>query len=324
MSFVEDRSLSAFQVLGFMIDFYGYNLPLYFSQLGGPVLAIAAAFTLGNMLRNNEMTALIAAGMPLQRLAAPILVCSVVIVVAWEANKEFVIPRIAHKIARQRDDIAGTRTEGVYMVRDGKQAILTAQRLDPRRGILKRLQILVPSEAGRYDTVIDADGATYDADRQTWVLDRGRYLDMDTPMDSPDAIRWQPIAEYPFARAPEELTLFQRSGWAEMLSLRQMNTLVNSGGLPNVASIIVNRHIRLTQPLLYLVLVLLTLPSFLTREPGNVIGAGARALVLCGVYLGLAFIAHGIVSEQGAALRVWSPILCFGPLSVALLANVRT
>jgi lipopolysaccharide export LptBFGC system permease protein LptF len=109
--FAKDETLSLLQVLRLMADYYLCNLPLYYSQLGGPLMAIAAAFTLGMMLRNNELTALVAAGMPLQRLAVPIAACSVLLVAAWMANRELLLPRLAHKIARKHDDVISQRQQ---------------------------------------------------------------------------------------------------------------------------------------------------------------------------------------------------------------------
>ena len=323
--FIEDPTLSTPEVLAFMLNYYGYNLPLYFAQLGGPMLAVAAAFTLGALQRNNETVALLAAGMPLQRLATPILVCSVLLLAVWVGNKELLIPQVAQKIARQRDDISGTRTAGVAMVRDHHKALLTAQRLDPRRGRLERLQILVPDETGQYATLIDADEATYDPQRQTWVFGpRGWSVSLAGAAKFGQAQQRHPVTEFPYTLSPEELVLFQGSSWVELLSLRQMNALIASGGLPNRAMIITNRHIRLTQPMLYLTLVALVLPFFMTREPGSVLVAGGRAVVLCGAFLGIAFVAHGVVGEQGAALRAWVPMICFGPIAVMQLVNVKT
>ena len=132
--FTEDTSLPFLEVLRLMGDYYLCNLPLYYSQLGGPLMAIAAAFTLGVMLRNNELTALVAAGMPLQRLAVPLVACSVLLVGIWMANRELLLPKLAHKIARKHDDIVGQRTRNVRCARDNNNAILIADAFFPRQG----------------------------------------------------------------------------------------------------------------------------------------------------------------------------------------------
>ena len=46
--FIENRELSFSEVLNAIVDYYWHNLPLYFSQLAGPVTAFAGAFIAGN------------------------------------------------------------------------------------------------------------------------------------------------------------------------------------------------------------------------------------------------------------------------------------
>ncbi len=330
--FVEQRDMNAGDVLTFMVDYYSYNVLLYYAQLGGPLLAVAAAFTLGGMLRNNELTALIASGMPLQRLTAPIVFSSALLLTVWFVNQEVVIPAVAHKIARDRDDISGARTRGAYMIRDRQGALLIAQRLDPREGVMERVIFITPDADGRPSTVIDADRAEYDAEAQTWRLgERGRYITLE---DAPtldgfggafdDRLEWRPIGEYAYGLSPEQLVLFQRAEWAELLSLREMNALVRTPNLPNRPLIVMNRHIRLTQPLIYFILVLLVTPCFLTREPGALLAASGAAVLFGAGLLGLTFVMNGFVNEANAALRVWTPIFVFGPVAVLQLANVRT
>lgn len=322
--YTENADLSGLEILSFMVDYYGYNLPMYFAQVGGLILAVAAAFTLGNLLRNNELTALLAAGVPLQRLVLPIFVGVAMLMVFLVLNKEFVIPEIAHKIARTKDDISGLRAEGVFMVPDKNGMLVTAQRLHSRAGSMERVQFILRGPDGRKNTLIDADVATWDSVQQVWLLERGRALDLSQETDFDRPLRYIPVDKIAYTLPPEELVLQQRAEWSELLSLREMNTLVTTEGLPNRASLIVNRHIRLTEPILHFILVALAIPYFLTREPGNVFASGGRALLVCGLFLGLTFMAHGIVREQGAALRAWAPILTFGPLAVVQLANVRT
>lgn len=324
--YTENADVGGLKILAFMVDYYGYNLPMYYAQLGGLMLAIAAAFTLGNLLRNNELITLLAAGVPLQRLALPIFIGVAFLMVFWVLNKEIVIPEIAQKIARTKDDITGQRAEAVYMVPDQNGILVCAQKLRSREGQMERVQFLIPGPDGRKSALIDADLATWDPNDRAWRLERGRGRDLtkvtDTNMN--EALRYFPVTEIAYSLPPEELVLQQRAEWSELLSLREMNALAATPGLPNRASLIVNRHIRLTQPILHFILVALTIPFFLTREPGNVLVSGARAVLICGLFLGLTFIAHGIVREQGAAIRAWAPILTFGPLAVVQLANVRT
>ncbi|MGD8450756.1 MAG: LptF/LptG family permease [Phycisphaerae bacterium] len=322
--FTENRELSLGQVLWIMLDYYGCNVPQYFSQLAGPVMAFAGAFTFAMMLRNNEMVALVAAGVRLQRLAVPVLVCAVGLVALWMVNREYVLPHLAHKIARHHDDITGVRVAGISFARDENDAFLTARRIHLPERRLDYVVIVEPPGRGGHSIL--ADAAIYDPARKTWRLERGERIVEGGRGDDDHVhgIAREPVREYPFALAPEELLLRQSAQWAGMLSLRQMNELLTSRNLPNLAAVRMQRHIWLTQPMLQWLLLALALPFFLTREPGSVLVAGGRALLVCGAFFGVTFVAQGVVSAQWAALVAWVPILLFGPVAVLQLANVKT
>lgn len=326
--FTNDPNASAIDSIGYMWDFYRFNWLLYFSQVCGPAMAMAASFTLGMMLRNNEMTALIAAGMPLQRLVAPILVSSLLLVGAWVVNREVVIPRYAEKIARTKDDVVGSRTIGVHCAIDDRNRILTARVFSPRDGRLEWLYIIEPQSLGRPCTLIQADAATFDARRKTWILDRGKRILPGDPAVGEglgESIREEPIDVYPFGLTPEQLVLRRASQWADYMSLPQLNTLLQSRNLPNRPTIDMSRHMRITQPISQFLLVALALPCFLLRSPGNVIGAAGRALLVCGAFFVAVFVSQTVLpDERLAPLAAWSPILVFGPLAVVRIANVRS
>ncbi len=326
--FTEDPELSTVQVLVNMVDYYGYNLPLYYHQLGGILMTFAGAFTFAILLWNNEMTALVAAGTPLQRLAVPTLVCSVFLVAAWMFNSEVVVPRYADKIARHHDDLAETRTVDVRCVRDDRNAVLTAQRLYARQGRLEGVYIIEPDAEGNPRHLIRADGARYDRDRHTWILARGVRQQM-APAFGEEAlgpsIRWEPLDEYRFGLNPDQILLRQSSEWAGLLSIRQMSALLESENLPNRPAVARMRDIRFTQPLLAWILLLLAVPFFLTREPANVLVAGGKALLLTGGCFAFAFMSHSMTTDPAVTrLAVWLPVLVFGPVAVVHLANVKT
>jgi lipopolysaccharide export system permease protein len=325
--FTEDSSRGPLQVLGLIVDYYKYKVPLYYGQLGGAVLAMAGGFTVAAMLRNNEMVALVAAGVPLQRLAAPLIVSSVVLIGLWMANQEFVVPRFAEKIARTHDDVTGVRTSGVYAARDERNAILSAQRLDPISGRLHRVFIIEPDPTGAPAGVIQADSAAWDPAAQVWRLTRGVRI-WQGPQQADGlgaAILKTPVDEFAYSLTPEQLVLRRDSQWESLLSLRQLHALRNVPNLANRATVEANLHLRLTQPLVQLILLLLTLPFFLTRLPPNVITAGGKALLLGGIFFLVVSLSQSLVRDESAAAMVaWAPIFLFGPISVVLLASAKT
>ncbi len=323
--FTGNRSMSGGQILLAMLDYYAFNLPLYFSQLAGPVMAFAGAYTVGMLLRNNEMTALLAAGVRLQRLVAPILASAVFLAALALANRNYVLPALAPKIARQHDDLTGMRQAGINFAKDDHNAILTARRIYPEQQRLEYVLIVEPPEKGGH--VIQADVAVYDAQARTWRLEAGKRIIPASSADSLDAdegIEREPLSEYRFRLTPEELLLRQSAEWTGLLSLRQMNKLLRSENLPNLPAIRMQRHIWLTEPLMQILLLSLALPFFMRREPGSVLAAGGRSLLMCGALFATTFFAHGMITAPEPALVAWSPIFLFGPVAVITLANVKT
>ena len=159
--FTKDPDLPLRSALLNIYDYYIAQLPLYFSQLAGPLMTIAAAFTLAVMLRNNELIALISSGVPLQRLTAPLLICSIFLITLWAVNQEFILPKVAHKIVRKRDDAQGAAAVGVYCARDDRNNQLTALRMYPREGRLYDVIIVEADASGRPTHLIKADRADY-------------------------------------------------------------------------------------------------------------------------------------------------------------------
>lgn len=326
--FAESAGNGAFTILERIADYHGNRLPRYFQLMGGVLMALAASFTYARMLRTNELTPLVASGMPLWRLAVPVLACSAGLAVIWWCNSEYVVPQFATKIARHYDDLSDTRSVAVHCVRDGRNAILNASELHARDGWLKNVYILVPDADGKPGNLIQADRALYDSGTGTWSLERGRQLDMASAFASGGLgapLTWTEVGSYKFRLSPEQILLRQSSQWSDLLSFQQMNRLLTMKNLPNLPEIAKQRDIRFSQPLLMGILIMLVVPFFLTREPTNVLVAGGKALLLGGTCFLVAFICHSWSPTSSLArFAAALPVLIFGPLAVLRLASVKT
>src|SRR5688500_14580898 len=70
---------AVFEFVRYVTDFYFYQVFHYFVLLSGIIPLVAAAFTLMRMVRFNELSALLSAGVPLLRIALPIVIASVLL-----------------------------------------------------------------------------------------------------------------------------------------------------------------------------------------------------------------------------------------------------
>lgn len=324
--FTSDASLSGWEMARNMIDYYGYNVPLYFSQLAGPMMCIAAAFTTAVMLKNNELVSLVASGVPLRRVCVPLLASAMVLVMLWVANRELLLPNIAHKVVRKRGNIEGQAALNVNCVRTDHGAVLIALRYFPREERMERVAIVEQEPDGRAASLVEADSASYDPSTGLWLLERGRRMKMrqESTEGIGENIDYVPVETYDLRMTPDTLLLRQSSESADLLSARQLRKLARTRNIANRAAIESNLHVRLTQPMVQLLLILLATSFFLTREPTNVLAAGGRSLLLTGLFFGATFLVQNMLRLESTALTAWLPILAFGPVAVLRLANLRS
>jgi lipopolysaccharide export LptBFGC system permease protein LptF len=88
--------------------------------LSGIIPVVAASFTLIRLTRFNELTAILAAGVPLLRIAAPIILAAVVLNGLLLLDQELIIPRIIPKLTRSHDEVrmTGAKTFQIRTMRD--------------------------------------------------------------------------------------------------------------------------------------------------------------------------------------------------------------
>lgn len=325
--FTGDGEIPTLQVLTSIIDYYFFNLPLYFSQLAPPMMAISASFTLGLLMRNNETTALVASGMPLQRLVIPIALCAAILLPTIVFNREIIIPRIAGKVARQRNDATGVRTQAARCIRDESGAVLTARKLDAKDGRIEGVYVIEPAAADGSISVVQADEANWDDGLAEWLLTRGVRKTFTAPSNGGNSrIETAPVELLPMKLSPSEMTLRKSSEWSDLLSTRQLRRLARGRAVPNRSTIKQTLFLRFSEPLNHLILLALAVPAFLSRERKNVITAGGTAVLWTGLFYACSFVARELIGGdiQSAQIAAGLPIVIFGPLALVLLLNVKT
>jgi hypothetical protein len=73
-----------------------------------------------------------------------------------------------------------------------------------------------------------------------------------------------------------------------------------------------------------MVMLLLGLPFFLARSPGNVLTDAAKCVTATGLCYVLNIVAQSVRSEMASALPAWLPILIFGTIAVVLIDRIKT
>jgi len=287
---------------------------------------------IARMRKLNEMTAVLASGVSLFHIARPVLVFGVATTGLLIVDTEWLIPAVAHKLARDHDDADGKRAYEVLFLRDRGGALLSAGQFHPSRRDLQRLLVLTRDETGTVVETLESDRAVWERPNSLrpdgrWRLERARRTRCARSDNTSLGPRDTKLVTYPTYYesdlGPEDIQLRQSEGWIQFLSLKELNRLKERGG-PNLTAIIQVKHARQTAPIVSLVLLLLGLPFFLDRSPANVLSDTGKCMIACGLCYVVAFVAQSIQPGTGSALPSWIPIFVFGTLAVVLIDRIRT
>jgi lipopolysaccharide export system permease protein len=326
---------SLFTLTAGIIDFYFHQMFLFFIHLSGVIPVVAAAFTLIRLSRNNELTAVMAAGIPLLRIAAPIIIASVILNGLLIVDQELIVPRMIPQLVRQHDELHDTARKQfmIEAMRDGSHGLFNASRYHPeiegKPPWIEILSALSRDEHFQPKGLLTADRADWDPAMQQWNLTNGR---MKTGLGKDDIPNIQLWTVYKSSIDPEEITLHRSSDTVELLSTERINQLLQRE--ESYGTIDLNRikHARFTQPLINIILLLLALPWVLSRDPNRL----KVSLMYCGLIIGAClatmFLAQQIAgqppnadwSNTWPALMAWMPIFIFLPIAIFMLDRVHT
>src|SRR5208282_648665 len=119
------------------------------------------------------------------------------------------------------------------------------------------------------------------------------------PITSPDqtvpAVQ-QEVNVYHSDITPEEIVLHENEDSLQFLSLARINQLLARPKNYGTANLLRMRYTRLAQPLVNIILLLLAISMVLTRHPQTLKTSAAKAMVLCGLCMGCAFITYELAS----------------------------
>jgi lipopolysaccharide export system permease protein len=330
--------LTAWEQIRDIGDFYFYKAFFFFVHLSGMIAVVAAAFTIVRLSRNNEMTALMAAGTPLTRVAMPVILAGVVLnVILLPIDQEVVIPRMIPKLMRDHGDIhkSSLKMYPVNMMEDPSGGLFNAARYaPPSKSMPARIEYLdvIERDAKLQPTMhIYADSATWNALLKRWDLINGFSVPIIAPELQAKLAHSTPMAFYKTLMTPNEIALNLGKDYIQLLPLEQITQLLKLNRYGTIDLLRV-KHLRVAQWLLNVFLLLLAISTVLTREPGKLKTSAVKCLLLSGLCLGSVFLTYQMAASPPTpemtnlwpALMAWVPIFIFGPVSILLMSHVKS
>ena len=128
--FMEDKG-SVVDTITHIMTYYGYQTLIYFTELGGAVIVVAAAFTMARMNHTNELTAMLAAGVSLHRVILPVIVVAMLLCGLIIIDREVLIPANSQHLLKSRDEAREIKTFPVYLPTDGSGDVWWSAQYNP-------------------------------------------------------------------------------------------------------------------------------------------------------------------------------------------------
>jgi lipopolysaccharide export system permease protein len=317
-------------VLRHVANYYGYKVITIFDQLCEAIVLLAAMFTVAWVQRNNELLPLLSAGVPTRRALRPVLFGAALTVGLGVANQELAIPRLADGLTARRDDPDGSRALEVQGAFEPNLVHLEGGTADRRALEVKPFYCTLPEGMTGGLVHLSAKQAHYlppDAPgpyKGGWLLTGAAPEKLES---YPPVLEPLDPGKY-FLRVQEvDFDALTRSrNWyvfASTFRLREMLSRPDGRRQPAVAVLF---HMRLTRPVLGVLLVVMGL-SLILRDPNrNVFVGVGLCLIMCALFFAAIFACRqlGEMELLHPVLAAWVPVLLFGPLAFSMFDAIHT
>jgi len=326
--FAKNADLGGLVVARNIVSFYAFNSTLYYRDFAGMILVVAAAFCIARMVRYNELIAIMASGLSLRRVMLPIMIMGLVMTAVLVLDQEVVIPRLADRLVRGHDVIPGQESFRAWFIPGQDGSLIFSPSFDLSSGSFDRPAIILRQLDGQglwnVTGCIVADKAIYNEQLQRWDLINGRLINRD-----PNRPGGPVLAYGSMGLLPKDIPILAKSEFKGLLSWRQLDTL---GGLRprDMALLFSQKHFRITEPLINLLVLLVGLPVLLCRDPRYVKSAVLWSFCLTGACSIVTFVCKVLSTEPVPfgrpmpQLWAWLPVLIFLPIGLVELDSIKT
>jgi len=322
------HSNSVVAFVSLVAEFHGPRLFQFFQFMVGLVGIGAMGFTFAQMHRARELTAIMAAGVPLRRCVWAVVFAALALNMFEVANQELILPRLAERLMRDHGDLGkpGGAAFTVPLTRDSAGNLLYASKFDPESGRITGFLGLERDDRGSLVRRVTANAATWDAARAAWLLESGTALRRDPAVREGSTVQEppSPAEAWPTDLSPRALTARNYRLFAQVLSSPELGRLADAGAIERSQA---DRMVygRIGTVIVNLLVLVAAVPFFLQRGPANML----RETVLCAATCVPAIILSAVLMAAPVpglppAVSVALPIAVLTPVAVARLSWLRS
>jgi lipopolysaccharide export system permease protein len=313
--------------------YYGFKISQIFDRLCEAIVLLAAMFTVAWMQRSNELIPLLSAGVATQRVVRPVLWSACAMLVLGVLNQELVIPRIGMYLGNSREDPKGEKDQIVHGAYDTNGVHITGEMASRRDRVVKKFACLIPETITPDLLHLIASEAYYFPPGEGpcggggWLLIGAEPAELEG-WDNPAVLEILPDSGKYFlhTREVDFDTITRSQTWFVFASTTRLLSELNRPDSTRLASMAVLFHMRLTRPILGMLLVFMGLSVILRDQNRNIFISAALCLALCAVFFAACFACKHLGDNEflAPALAAWLPVLFFGPVAFVLFDAIHT
>jgi lipopolysaccharide export system permease protein len=319
-------------VLRHIGTYYGYRITRIFDQLSEGIALLAAMFTVAWMQRNNELLPLLSAGVSTHRVVRPVIFSACATLSLTLVNQEMIIPQIADALLVDRDDPKGEHELVVHGAFEPNGIHIAGERASKKQMVVKELSCVLPQNVAGNLMHLSAREAYYYPPGEGPCGGGGWLLTGTQPAELPGGVSPEVLVTLDtgkFFLHTKEVSfdaVTRNRTWFIFASTPQLLGELSKPDSTRLASMAVLFHMRLTRPILNVLLVLMGLSSILRDQNRNVLISTGLCLVQCATFFGICFACKHLGDREylSPALAAWFPVLFFGPLALVRFDAIHT
>ena len=319
-------------MMEYVAVYYAYNTAKIFDRISEAIVLLAAMFSVALMQRNNELIPLLSAGVSTRRVVMPVVIGAFCMVFLSVANQEFILPRVDPFLVENRGDPNGDREMEVQGVYDTDSGILITGEKAIRKGlVIKGFMIGIRPQPGRERYISLQAGEAHfippgpEKRSGGWMMTSTKPAELEDWTDE-DVLEMIVPGQF-FLHTPEvDFELVTRiKNWEIYTPTWKLLRVMSRDG-NNLAKVAVMFHVRLTRPVLGMILVFLGLSVILRDQNRNIFVSAGMCLFLCGFFFTACFTCQALGNYEilSPAFAAWLPVIMFGPVSIVMFDAVQT
>jgi lipopolysaccharide export system permease protein len=340
-----------FQTMG---RYYLIKMSLIYDQICGIITMMAAIFTVTWMQRNNELLAMLAAGISTHRVIRPVLVSALAISSLAVINQEFIMPRYAEELQKPPDD-DGLQLVKVHARQDSNGVFLNGYQAERATRSVSSFSATILVRVAGEIIELSAREAQYFPESERQLPHRGGWILWGTKFLAEPSTRSLDVLTKGVLSQVEDTSLYPapkdklaaRAGssvyflktdltFSALTRSRQwyhfaptielIRGLSDPSNVAEKSEMEIFLHSRIIRPLLSFNLMLLSLPLVLGGAGRNMFVNLGMSLGTSGIFYSFSFMSQYLGGHQlyPPEMAAWLPLIIFGTIAVARWDTIRT